>query len=76
MKSYRKYTTEQRERKVFAVLMAFIVIIIISWGILEACGVFDEPVWKPVGEYPIANAHISWDQTYYPGPMGGADNGH
>ena len=75
MKSYRKYNTFEKERKVFAALMAFVIIIIISWGILEACGVFDGPVWKPCGEYPMANANISWEQTFHPGPMGVTGNG-
>ena len=25
--------------------------------------------WEPDVEYPMANAHISWEQTYYPGGM-------
>ena len=23
--------------------------------------------WEPDCEYPMANAHISWEQTFYPG---------
>lgn len=23
--------------------------------------------WEPDVEYPMANAHISWEQTFYPG---------
>ena len=25
--------------------------------------------WEPDVEYPMANANISWEQTYYPGGM-------
>ena len=63
-----------KECKVFAFVMAIILLLIMTAGILDVCGVFDrpeEPIWKPNVIYPMANAHISWLQTYYPGAMGG-----
>ena len=35
--------------------------------------VVPEPVTKPDVEYPIANAAISWDQTYASGAWSGAE---
>ena len=64
----------QRESKVFALVMLIILIIIMTAGVLDVCGVFDrkeELVWKPTVIYPMTNAHISWLPTYHPGPMGG-----
>ena len=26
--------------------------------------------WEPDVEYPMANAHIGWEQTFYPGGTG------
>ena len=63
-----------KECKVFAIVMAIILLLIMTAGILDMCGVFDrpeEPIWKPNVIYPMANAHISWLQTYYPCAMGG-----
>lgn len=63
-----------KECKIFALVMVIILILIMTAGILDMCGVFDrpeEPIWKPNVIYPMANAHISWLQTYYPGTMGG-----
>ena len=71
MKSYRKYNTIDKERKVFAAVMIIIIIALLTLFTLEACGVFDRNVWKPVEEFPIANANISWEQTFYPGGFGG-----
>ena len=28
------------------------------------------PTWEPDEEYPMANAKISWEQTYFAGPWG------
>ena len=63
----KKYSTIEKERKVFAVVMAIICLLLITWMVLEICGVFDGPVWKPDEAIPMANAHISWEQTFYPG---------
>ena len=55
-----KYSTKQKEMKVFAAVMVLIMVALIVMMVLTICGVFDEPAWKPVAEYPIANQHITW----------------
>ena len=61
-----------KECKVFAFVMAIILLLIMTAGILDICGVFDrpeEPVWKPTVIYPMTNAHVTWLPTYYGGAM-------
>ena len=74
MKSHRKYTTYEKERKVFAAVMLLLLVIILAWGVFEAVTMNDKPVqWQT--EYPMVNAQISFEQTHHPGPWGGAGNG-
>ena len=64
----------QKECRVFALIMTIILALIIIAGVLEVCGVFDGPevnIWKPTESYPMANAKISWWQTFHPGAMEG-----
>ena len=56
----KKYSTPEKERKVFAVAMLIILLLMLAGMILTVCGVFDEPAWKPAEEYPMANQHITW----------------
>ena len=67
---YKHYSTIDHERKVFAAVMIVILLALITLFVLEVCGVFDGQVWKPVTEFPLANANISWEQTFYPGAWG------
>lgn len=53
-----KYSTKEKEKKVFAVIAAIIFLAMVALLILEIAGVFDEPAWKPVAEYPFVNQHI------------------
>lgn len=62
-----KYTRHDNESKVFAVVALFVLLCLLALVILQVCGVFDEPLWRPVAEYPMANAHISWQQTFRAG---------
>lgn len=62
-----KYTRYDRESKVFAVVMILVLAAMITLGVLTACGMFDEPLWKPVASYPMANANISWMQSFHGG---------
>ena len=58
-----------KDCKVFAFVMAIILLLIMTAGILDICGVFDrpeEPAWKPTVIYPMANAHVSWNQSFHP----------
>ena len=75
MKSYRKYTTYEKERKVFATIMLLILVIILAWGVFEVVSMNNHvPAWPgEVKEYPMANAKISWVQTHRPGPWGSGD---
>lgn len=61
-----------RRSKLVALVMALVLVSIIVIGVLDVCGVFDEPeesMWRPTAIYPMTNANISWQQTYY-GPKG------
>lgn len=61
-----------RKSKLVALAMALVLVFIMVVGVLDACGMFDEPeesVWKPTVIYPMVNTNISWQQTYY-GPKG------
>ena len=31
------------------------------------------PTWEPDEEYPMANAKVSWEQTWFAGPWGEAE---
>lgn len=64
----------KKESRIFALVMMIIVALIMVAGILDICGVFykpTEPEWKPTKIYPMANANISWMQTFHPGAMEG-----
>ena len=63
----KKYSTIEKERKVFAAVMLAIMVILVTWFVLEACGVFAGPTAKPDRVYPMANAHISWEQSFHAG---------
>lgn len=64
MRNYKHYTKETGNSKVFAVFACVIMLAMVALIVLQLCGMFDEPLWKPVAEYPMANAHISWEQTW------------
>lgn len=61
----RNYSTKNRKRKGQAVMM------IVSAAMLAAAiavNVFVKvPAWEPDAEYPMANAKISWEQTWFAG---------
>lgn len=67
MKAHKKYTTAERKRKEFAAVMLLIMIILIVWMVLELCGILHKQTWQPDIEYPMANAKISWEQSFRPG---------
>ena len=67
MRNYRNYNRYDRESKVFAAVMIIIVAAMIALGVLTLMGMFDEPMWKPDKVYPLANANISWMQSFYGG---------
>ena len=45
--------------------MIAILAVFVVWAVLTLCGVFEKPTWEPDVSYPMANANISWDQTFY-----------
>ena len=47
--------------------MAAVAIALLVLFVMELCGALDPLVWKPVAEYPIANANIGWQQSFHPG---------
>ncbi len=57
----KKYSTPEKERKVFAVVMLIVLLLMLAGMIMTVCGVFDEPEWKPAAEYPLVNQKISWN---------------
>ena len=63
MRNYKHYNRYEKESKVFAVVMIIVLMLMISVMILEVCGMFDEPLWKPDVEYPMVNTNVSWMQT-------------
>ena len=67
----RAYSSIEKENRIFAAVMLLIIILILAAGVLELCGVFDnENVWEPTEVYPMANANISWEQSFHPGGWG------
>lgn len=67
----RGFGSMEKERRLFAVIMFIILILLLVWFGLELAGVFNPPQWKPDVEYPMTNANISWLETYYFGPWEG-----
>ena len=68
-----KYIKPERKGQIIFIVMILLAIIIgLAWNMIEAEG--QQQTWQT--SYPMANAHISWKQTYYPGPWGVVDDGH
>lgn len=62
-KNQKHYIKKETKGQIIFVLMILMAIMIgLIWNLLEA-----EPVTKPDVMYEIANAEISWDQTFYAG---------
>ena len=60
MRNYKHYNRYEKESKVFAAVMAFILLVLIAVFILTVIGVFDSMMWKPDAVYPMANRNITW----------------
>ena len=74
MKKQKKAYDFKKERRIFALVMLIVLALIMTVGIMDACGVFyrsEEPEWKPTVVYPMTNANISWLPTFHPGAMEG-----
>jgi len=60
MRNYKHYIKREKESKVFAIVCLLVLLVLIVWFALDCAGMFDEPMWKPIAEYPMVNQHISW----------------
>lgn len=60
----KHYIKKEKESKVFAIVMIVVLMLMIAVVILEGCGMFDEPLWKPVAEYPFTNQHITLEGAH------------
>ena len=67
MRNYKNYIRKDKGSKVFAAAALIVIMILIAMIVLELCGMFEEPLWKPDIEFPIVNTHVSWMQTWYGG---------
>lgn len=62
-KNQKHYIRKETRGSIVFILMILAAIMIgLVWNVLEA-----EPVQTPDAVYPMANAHISWEQTFRPG---------
>lgn len=60
MKPQHKYIKKETKGQIVFILMILLAIMIgLLWNLLAA-----EEVKEPDKVYPMANAHISWEQTY------------
>lgn len=67
MKSYRKYSTNENEKKVFTVVVFLILLALVTLAVLTICGVFDQQTWKPDVSYPMANENIIYQTMIFDG---------
>ena len=73
MKKQKKAYDFKKESRIFAAVMLIILVLIMAVGVMDLCGVFykpEEPEWRPSVIYPMANANISWEQSFHPGGWG------
>ena len=56
---------ETRGQMIFIITILLAIIIGIAWAVVE--NMDEGQTWKPAAEYPMANARISWEQTFHPG---------
>ena len=70
MLSQKLNTMKKSTAAVIAILLAIIIGLV--WNMIEAEE--QSQTWQT--SYPMANAHISWEQTHHPGPWGGVNDGH
>ena len=60
-----KYIKKERQGSIIFIVMIILAIIIgLAWNYLESGEAVGQ---KPDAVYPMANAHISWEQTFHGG---------
>ena len=66
MNKNHKYiiTKEGKGQIIFIVVLLIAIAIGLIWTVLEG---MPEYRWEPDVSYPMANANISWEQTYHSG---------
>lgn len=60
----KHYIRREKESKVFTTVMIVVLLLMIIVVILEGCGMFEEPLWKPVAEYPFTNKYITLEGAH------------
>ena len=66
---------ETKGQIIFVVVIILAIVIGLVWAEIE--NQQQVPEWPAeVTSHPMANANVSWNQTYYPGPWGVVDDGH
>ena len=64
----RHYNTKNRKMEWFRAVMTLILAAILCWGGIEIHMILHRPAeWKPAESFPMANAKISWEQTFHGG---------
>ena len=59
-----KYTKKEKQGQIICIVLILLAIAAgLVWNALEE----DRRAVKPDTVYPITNANISWEQTFYPG---------
>lgn len=63
-----KYNTQKnRSTRARAILIMVLAALTIAHAVTVLAAAERRTRWKPDVVYPMANAHISWEQTFYPG---------
>ena len=65
MKYNTKPTKTQIARAILLLIVALMIVGGIAFMLEDAAAQMDR--WEPDREYPMANTHISWDQTFHAG---------
>ena len=63
-----KYSTRKKNNaRTRALLLCALAVLTIIHGVMVLENADARTRWEPDVEYPMANAHISWEQTFYGG---------
>ena len=73
MKSHKHYIKkEQKGQIIFIVFILLAIAAGLIWNAIEETN--QPPAWQV--SYPMANANISWEQSFHPGAWGGVEDGN
>lgn len=66
-----KYSTKKnRSTRARTILIMVLAALTIAHAVTVLATAERRTRWEPDVVYPMANAHISWEQTFYPGGTG------